>query len=179
MTGGVTVDIAGYLIGAQQDGQSITKDWEPLQPLIQGVIVQEMRNVMKDDGYLTEIYRDNWKGMTEIRHIFQEVLNPGSLTAWHLHATTTDRLFVSQGQMKIVLYDARKESTTLGCVNVFRLSIARPGLIVIPPGIWHGVMNIGSGIAVLLNLTDKAYEYENPDHWRLPPDTTQIPYRFV
>jgi hypothetical protein len=23
-----------------------------------------------------------------------------------------------------------------------------------------------------------AYEYENPDHWRLPADTAEIPYSF-
>jgi dTDP-4-dehydrorhamnose 3,5-epimerase len=27
-------------------------------------------------------------------------------------------------------------------------------------------------------MVDRAYTYEDPDHWRLPPDTREIPYRF-
>jgi len=173
------VPVLGYLPGAMRDVQSITKDWESLQPMIAGVIVREVRNVMTDNGYLTEIYRNDWMEMTEVHHVFQKVLNPGMLAAWHLHANTTDRLFVSMGQMKIVLYDARESSHTQGRINVFRFGTARPGFVVVPPGVWHGVMNIGTETSVLLNLTDKVYEYDDPDHWRLPPDTTQIPYRFT
>jgi dTDP-4-dehydrorhamnose 3,5-epimerase len=51
-------------------------------------------------------------------------------------------------------------------------------LLIIPPGVFHGVQNISSQPAVLLNLVDKAYQYEAPDHWRLPLDTDKIPYRF-
>lgn len=171
--------VLGYLPGATRDAQSITRDWEPLQPLIADVIVRQVRNVVKDGGYLTEIYRSDWEGMTEVSHVFQKILHPGEIGAWHLHVHTTDRLFVSTGITKVVLYDAREASSTQGLINVFRFGTARPGFVVVPPGIWHGVMNIGTEISVLLNLTDKVYEYEAPDHWRLPSDTTQIPYRFT
>lgn len=168
----------GYLPGTKQDRQSVTKDWESLQPLIEGVQVCEVRSVIKDNGHLTELYRSDWKGMTEIRHVFQETLIPGEITAWHLHDQTTDRLFVSMGLVKIVLYDAREDSPTQGFLNVFRFGTPRSGLVIIPPGIWHGVMNVGSELALLINLTDQVYEYENPDHWKLPFDTEQIPYCF-
>ncbi len=32
--------------------------------------------------------------------------------------------------------------------------------------------------AVIVNMPDRAYDYDNPDHWRLPPTTRQIPYTF-
>jgi dTDP-4-dehydrorhamnose 3,5-epimerase len=166
------------LPGARQDKQSVTKDWESVQPLIEGVLMHKMRNVMKDNGYLTEIFREEWEEGAEIKHIFQETLNPGEITAWHCHQNTTDRLFASLGSLKIVLYDARKESSTRGLLNVFRVGTAHPHLIVVPPGIWHGVMNIGPEISLIVNITDKVYEYESPDHWRLDEDTDQIPYSF-
>ena len=174
----IQTDFLGGLPGMKGDRQSVTADWESLQPIIDGVIVHQMRTVLKDDGALTELYRDHWENGGEIRHVFQEVLLPNSVTAWHIHRETTDRLFVSVGTVKIVLYDAREGSPTQGLLNVFRFGTARAALVTIPPSIWHGVMNIGSTDAVLLNLTDKPYEYENPDHWRLPPNTDQIPYSF-
>jgi dTDP-4-dehydrorhamnose 3,5-epimerase len=33
--------------------------------------------------------------------------------------------------------------------------------------------------ALVLNLVDRPYRYEDPDRWRLPPDTPEIPYRFT
>jgi len=174
----VEENIAGFLPGTKKDAQSITKDWESLQPLIEGVHIREMKNVIKHNGSLVELYREEWGGVVEVKHVFQEFINPQGITAWHLHHYTTDQLFVSVGTVKIVLYDAREGSKTKGLLNVFHYGSCRPGIVVVPPGVWHGVMNVGADMALLVNLTDKVYEYEDPDHYRLPPDTDEIPYRF-
>ena len=105
-------------------------------------------------------------------------MNPACVSGWHSHRATTDRLFVSQGMMLIVLYDAREDSPTHGHINEFRFGALRPGLISVPPKVWHAVRNISSERSVLLNLPDHAYNYEDPDHWRLPLETDQIPYKF-
>jgi dTDP-4-dehydrorhamnose 3,5-epimerase len=63
-------------------------------------------------------------------------------------------------------------------VNEFRVGSYRQELVIVPPGVWHGVRNFGPDNAILLNLVDRAYEYTSPDHWRLPIDTDQIPFRF-
>jgi len=170
----------GVLPGAARDAQSITADWSPLQPLIDGVVVREVRNVMKDNGYLTEVWRADWRlDSLDLAQVFQVVLAPGAISAWHAHRQATDRLFANHGQMKIVLFDARADSPTRNLINVFRCGSPRPQLIVVPPGVWHGVQNIGADPASLLNMPDRAYAYATPDHWRLPPDTERIPYSFT
>ena len=46
------------LVGAKQDGVSITKEWKPTTPsLIDGVIFQEIKPVLTAYGSLTEIFR--------------------------------------------------------------------------------------------------------------------------
>lgn len=167
-----------HLPGMKQDKQSVTTDWDSVQKVIDGVTLRQVRTVIKDDGALTELYRDHWENIGEIRHVFQEVLIPNAVSAWHMHLETTDRLFVSTGSVKIVLYDSREDSPTRGLLNVFRFGSMRPALLLVPPGIWHGIKNVGSTDSLLINLTDKVYAYEDPDHWRLPPNTDQIPYLF-
>ncbi|MGV3756801.1 MAG: cupin domain-containing protein [Verrucomicrobiota bacterium] len=172
--------LAGMIAESQKDGQSVTADWTQLQTLIDGVKLREVKHVSKENGYLTEIFRKDWALDTgEVDQVFQVSLLPGGLSAWHTHAVTIDRLFVNSGLVKVVLYDARADSPTYKMVNVFRLGTVRPGLVVIPPGVWHGVQNLGGEAGLVLNLVDKAYNYENPDHWRLPWDTDKIPYRFT
>jgi dTDP-4-dehydrorhamnose 3,5-epimerase len=170
----------GDLPGAKKDAQSITRDWQPLQRLIDAVLVREVKQVLKNNGNLTEVFRADWNlGDTGIGQVFQNIFHPGGISAWHVHARTTDRIFVNLGHLKVVLYDAREGSPTYGLINEFRFGTSRPGLLVVPPGVWHGVHNLGDTDAGLLNLVDHAYDYESPDHWRLPPDSPLIPYSFA
>jgi len=169
------------LKGTAQDEQSITKDWQLVgQDLIDGVLVREVVNVQRTFGYLVELYRADW-GLDEfgVDQVFQSILEPGGLSAWHAHAVTTDRLFINFGRMRIALYDARDDSPTFGKVNTFIYGAHRPALVVVPPRVWHGVQAVDkTGPSSLINIVDHAYLYDKPDHYRLPEDTDQIPYRF-
>lgn len=165
---------------ATKDAQSVTADWDVLQDVIAGVAIKDVRHVVKDNGFVTEVFRVDWElGANQaVAQIFQVALFPGAVSAWHRHGETTDRLFVNQGIVKVVLYDDRDDSPTARRLNVFRLGDLRPALLVVPPGVWHGVQNLGPTQASVLNAVDRAYAYADPDHWRLPPDAPEIPYRF-
>jgi dTDP-4-dehydrorhamnose 3,5-epimerase len=162
-----------------KDSQLVTDDWQKLQTVLAGVHMREVRHVPRDHGILTEIFRPHWDptGMP-IVHIYQSRLFPGAIGAWSCHARTTDRLFVSQGHLKIVLYDGRTDSRTHGELMELHVGDARPALLVIPPGVWHGLQNLGATDAMLLNCPTLAYSYEDPDHFRLPFDAHEIPYKW-
>jgi dTDP-4-dehydrorhamnose 3,5-epimerase len=168
------------LPGTVKDRQSVTRDWQTVdQPLIDGVAVVEVKNVVTSRGHLTEIYRADWNLTPgNVAQVFQTVLEPGAISAWHAHAKTTDRLFAAHGRILIVLYDARRGSPTYGRLNQFRFGAVRPALVTVPAGIWHGVQNVASSPSILLNLVSECYSYEDPDHYRLPIDTKEIPFQF-
>lgn len=167
------------LLGTK-DKQNINTEWDLThQERIAGVSVKEVKNVLKNNGVLTEIYRSDWNLDSEgVGQVFQVTLYVREISAWHAHAFNTDRLFVTTGGIKLVLYDGRKDSCTYGLINEFRLSPYRPALVVIPPKVWHGVQNISDQTSIVLNVVDKAYNYQDPDHWRLPINTGEIPYSF-
>jgi dTDP-4-dehydrorhamnose 3,5-epimerase len=168
----------GWLAGAQCDPQSVTRDWASVQPLIQDVIVKEVRNVTKNNGILTEVWRQDWQLDAEpLTQVFQNLVTGHAISSWHAHQFTTDRIFINFGLIKLVLYDGRTTSATHGMINEFRFGLVRPALVVVPPGVWHLVQNLEATPSLLLNLVDRAYDYEGPDHWRLPPENPVIPYR--
>lgn len=171
---------AWMLPGTVQDQQSITADWTPAQlHLIDGVVIKEIKNVPKGNGYLTEIFRCEWGlDAMPVDQVFQVALSPGGISAWHAHEVTTDRLFVSYGMVRIVLYDARADSPTRGVVNELKFGTTRPALVIVPPQVWHGVQNLWHDTSLILNLVDRAYRYEQPDHWRVPHDSPEIPYQW-
>ena len=156
------------LPNATQDKQSVSSDWKLVgRKLIDGVIVKEVRSIVRATRTLTEIWRGDWSAVSQrVDQVFQVVLQPGSISAWHAHGSTTDQLFVASGQLHLILYDSRADSPTNGLLNEFHLSDHRPMLVVVPPRIWHGIINRAAEQAILLNATDSAYSYESPDHWR-------------
>ena len=60
-----------------------------------------------------------------------------------------------------------------------QIGVERPCLVVVPCGVWHGVKNISAQPAMMLNAVDAAYDYKQPDHWRLPQSNPHIPFDFV
>jgi len=165
---------------AKKDAQVISEDWHLLKEIIQGVHIKEVLHVPRDHGVITEVFRPEWDptGMPVV-HLYQSRLFPGAIGAWSCHTRTTDRLFVNQGRIKAVLYDGREDSPTYRMINEVHLGDDRPALVTIPTGVWHGLQNLGSGDALVLNLPTEAYNYKDPDHWRLPYNTDEIPYQWV
>jgi dTDP-4-dehydrorhamnose 3,5-epimerase len=45
------------------------------------------------------------------------------------------------------------------------------GLVVIPPGVYHGWKNIGDDEASIISMPSQLYQYEEPDRWELPWDS--------
>ncbi len=111
--------------------------------------------------------------------MFRSEILPGAVSAWHSHDATTDRLFVARGELLIVLFDARDDSPTCGSINKFRFGVLRPALTLVPPGVWHGVRNVGVEAASLVDMVDRAYSYDEPDHWSVPEDSPDLPYDIV
>lgn len=167
------------LPGARKDDQQISEDWQKVGEKIENVSVREVRHVPRDHGVITEIFRPEWDptGLPVV-HVYQSRLFSGALGAWSCHRRSTDRLFVSQGHLKIVLYDDRDDSKSKGQIMEMHAGDVRPCLVVVPPGIWHGLQNLGHDDALVLNFPTEAYNYKDPDHYRLPYDSAEIPYQW-
>ena len=165
---------------AKKDDQQITSSWHKLQKTIDGVAIREVLHVPRSHGIITEIYRPEWDptGLPVVQ-TYQSRLFPGAIGAWSCHARSVDRLFVNGGLLKVVLFDGRDDGPTSGMVNEIYAGDARPMFIVIPTGVWHGLQNLGTTDALVLNFPTLAYDYEDPDHYRLPLDAPEIPYTWT
>jgi dTDP-4-dehydrorhamnose 3,5-epimerase len=168
------------LAGAKKDSQVVTPDWQMVRSTIEGVVAREVRHVPRDHGVITENYRAEWDPTgLPVGQVYQSRLYPGAIGAWSCHMKSIDRLFVNQGQLKVVLYDARPGSLSEGELMELHIGDFRPTFVVIPVGVWHGIQNVGPTDALMLNFPTHAYDYEDPDHWRLPYDSPEIPYTWT
>jgi dTDP-4-dehydrorhamnose 3,5-epimerase len=157
----------------------MTPEWDRVEERIEGVQTREVKNIVTGNGVTTELFRKDWGiASAEVTAMIYVTLRPGAVSAWHMHRLKTDHLFAVGGALRVVLWDDREDSSTRGRVDVLNLSPMRPMLVVIPPGVWHGVQVLGNEPGAFVNFFDREYDYEDPDDWRLPPDSTEVPYRF-
>ena len=164
---------------AEKDGQRVDAEWRYTDGHLEGVRVREVRNVVTRNGITTELFRPDWDVVDgSVEHMIHVALRPGAISAWHMHEHQTDHIFVVGGQIRLALFDDREDSSSRGQVELLHLSPMRPQLVVVPPRVWHGLQSLGPDSGCFVNFFDRPYLYEDPDEWRLPPDTPDIPYRF-
>lgn len=144
-------------------------------PRIVGARVIELGNVITRSGFMTEIFRTDWGIDISVRQVHWAQLNPGAVTDWHKHDRQTDHLVGVEGNIKLALWDDRADSASKGVAEVFRIGIVRPVMVVVPPGVWHGLRNESGACAGYINVTDMLYDYGNPDNWRLTPGSKEAP----
>lgn len=148
---------------------------------IEGLTLRLTRPVSHPHGHLTEVLREDWE-VTDapLVQVTLTTTFPGRVRAWGLHEFTTDRLFAANGSLCVVCYDGRPTSPTYGTVNEFFLGERNQGLVIIPPGVYHGWKNIGPDEASIISMPSRLYDHESPDRYELMWDSPQaqqiIPY---
>lgn len=167
------------LKGATRDGPTVNPDHSLARSYIDGVVVHDVRSIVTRNSLTTEAYRIDWPGVSaSLAQAIVVTMRPGAVSAWHMHRVQSDHFFVVVGALKAVFYDDREGSPTRGRVDELFLDRARACLVVLPPGVWHGIAPMGGVDATFLNFQDRLFDHADPDFWRLPPDTDAIPYRF-
>lgn len=163
--------------GSIPDAPSVAADGTTLAERIEGVLFRPAPTQADERGTLTEIFSEAW-GIPggAVRYAYELTLRTGQLRGWSVHEHQTDRLYFWDGCAKAALYDARAGSATEGLVDVRYVGAHARGLLVIPPGIYHAVRNVGSEELRFLNMPDPPYNHDAPDKYRLSSDSTAIPY---
>ncbi len=147
--------------------------------MIQGVTIKKLKYIPDERGRLMEILRSDDKIFKKFGQLYITTNYPGVVKAWHYHRKQTDNICCLKGKIKIALYDARNNSKTKGEINEFISGENDPMLISIPPGIYHGWKCISKTEAIIICLPTELYNYKKPDEYRLPPDTKDIPYKWI
>jgi dTDP-4-dehydrorhamnose 3,5-epimerase len=167
------------LDAATRDSQTVTPAGELVQEPLDGVRIRAATTQLDERGSICEIYNPDWDFTEEpLIFVYQTTIRPGQIKGWVLHLDQDDRLFFSTGDVKVVLYDARPESPTFGRMNAHTFGETRRALLRIPAGVYHALQNVGERDALFINLPTQPYQHENPDKYRLPLDTPEIPYTF-
>lgn len=163
----------------RRDQGTVDPTGTPLAPLPDGVTFRDAVTHVDDRGTVFELFDTRWDWHPDplvFSYVF--TIRPGVVKGWGMHKEHEDRYFIVSGELEVVLYDAREDSPTRGLVASVVLSGHRRRLMNIPAGIWHADRNLGETDVMVVNFPTIHYDHANPDKYRLPLDTDQIPYEW-
>jgi len=160
----------------------------PASQRIEGVRVKKLPVIADERGRLTIFMRSDDNLFERFGQVYTSTAFPGVIKAWHFHRKQVDHLCALCGKIRLVLYDCRNEklgfghqgeaSMTSGLINEFIMTPENPLLVKIPAMVLHGIQNIGEKESMILNVTNIAYQNDNPDVFRLTFDDKVIPWKW-
>jgi dTDP-4-dehydrorhamnose 3,5-epimerase len=168
------------LQAAARDAKTVTVEGRSVNALIEGVSFRDLPTQVDERGAVMEMYDLRWNWHPEpLVFSYCFTVRPGIVKGWGLHKRHEDRYCLLHGEMELVLYDVRPESSTCGLLSRIVLSEYNRRLVNIPRFVWHADHNIGTRDALVVNFPTEPYDHDNPDKYRLPIDTPLIPHKFV
>jgi len=144
--------------------------------VIEGVEIKQLTKHADERGSLMELLRCDDAIFRKFGQAYVSLNYPGVVRGWHYHKKQDDHFAVVKGMAKVALYDAREGSSTQGEVDEFFLGEQNNILLKIPVGVMHGYKTVGAEPSLLINFPSETYDPQQPDEYRLPWDTDQIPY---
>ena len=146
--------------------------------MIDGARLTPLKVHPDERGRLMEMFRCDEPDFERFGQVYVTAAYPGVVKAWHYHKKQTDNFICVQGMMKVVLYDSREGSPTKGQVSEFFLGQWNPARLRIPPNVYHGFKCISTQEAMIINVPTEVYNPKDPDEYRLPAHSTEIPYKW-
>lgn len=136
--------------------------------LIYDVVAYPLKVNRDSRGILVETLKTNWSEVFGPNRPFAQsyysITKAGVARdedVWHRHPHQEDRFVVIQGDIVVAIYDWRKESSTYGKLNLFKMgeSEGEDGqyLLLIPRNTLHGFCVVSKKTAILLNFPTLLY----------------------
>ena len=138
--------------------------------MIDGVQLIPRTRHADDRGYVTEILRSDEDHFAKFGQAYVTACYAGVVKAWHRHNKQIDYFYAVSGTVKVGLYDDREGSPTRGEYQTVMLGeCGANAQLVIPAGIWHGLMAMHT-FSMVLNVPTEVYDHAAPDEERVAWD---------
>ena len=144
---------------------------------IEGVIIQNLKIISDDRGSVLHMLREDSSLFTVFGEIYFSEINPKTIKAWKLHKSLTQNIAVLMGKIRLVLYDNRPSSKTLG--QIIEHEIGRDSnycLVQIPPMLWYGFQSLDNQKALIANCTDQPHDPLESESISI--DSNKIPFQW-
>ena len=125
---------------------------------IHDVKITPLKIISDNRGKVMHMLRKDSDVFDKFGEIYFSTINYESIKAWHLHKESTLNYVCIKGNVKLVLYDDRKESPTKGILQEIILTPKNYFLVTIPPMIWNGFKGLDKEESIIANCLNMPHD---------------------
>jgi len=142
--------------------------------MIEGVKIISLKKIRDERGCVMHMVRNDSPNFVKFGEIYFSKVYPDAIKGWHLHHKMTLNYAVVVGNIKLVLYDRRKNSKTYKELQEIFIGEDNYCLVSIPPGVINGFKAVGNKMAIVANCADLPYDKDEIE--RIDPFDKEIGY---
>lgn len=144
--------------------------------MIDGVTIIPLRTILDERGLVRHMMKATDPHFRQFGEIYFSQIFPGAIKAWHVHHRMELNYAVISGNIKLVLFDDRKDSSTYKQIQEIFMGEDNYVLITIPVNVVNGFKAIGNQKAIVANCSTIPHD---PDEiQRFDPFDKKIGYNW-
>lgn len=141
--------------------------------MIEDVFIKPLKIFSDERGKVMHMLQCSAAFLKQFGEIYFSIINAGFIKGWKKHLKMTQHFAVPVGNIKLVLYDDRENSSTKGEIQEIYIGTENYQLIRIPPLVWYSFKAIDNRFALVANCTDLPYDPNeviniDPFHKKIP-----------
>tara|TARA_B110000444_G_C18789623_1_gene571801 strand:+ start:149 stop:595 length:447 start_codon:yes stop_codon:yes gene_type:complete len=118
---------------------------------IDGVKITPLKIIADNRGKVMHMLRSDTEAFKKFGEIYFSTIYENSIKAWHLHKEATLNYACIKGEVKLVLFDDRKNSLSKGQYQELVLGQKDYFLVTIPSNVWNGFKGIDASESIIAN----------------------------
>ena len=142
--------------------------------MIDGVRIIPLKTFLDERGLVRHMLKCTDPHFTMFGEIYFSAIFPGAIKGWHVHRKMELNYAAISGNIKLVLYDDRKDSPTYKKLQEIFMGEDNYVLVKIPPHVVNGFKAIGNARAIVANCSDIPHDPEEIE--RFDPFDPRIGY---
>jgi dTDP-4-dehydrorhamnose 3,5-epimerase len=142
--------------------------------VIQGAQVVPLRRIPDERGTVMHMLKRTDPHFRQFGEIYFSTVYREVVKGWHRHREMTLNYACVFGRVKLVLYDERQGSESVGELIEIFLGPDNYSLVVIPPGVWNGFKGMTDPYAIVANACTHPHDPMRSE--RIDPRDPRIPY---
>lgn len=143
---------------------------------MEGVLIKPLKVFSDERGKVMHMLGSDDPLFKQFGEVYFSIVNPGIIKGWKKHSKMTQHFAVPIGNIKLVLYDDRENSSTKGEIQEIFIGIENYQLVRIPPLICYSFKAIGNEFALIANCTDLSHDPNEVTN--IEPFDKRIPYNW-
>ncbi len=125
--------------------------WRKKKMAIEGVKIIPLRRIPDERGCIHHMLKETDPHFERFGEIYFSTIYPGAVKAWHNHLKMTLNYACIVGNIKLALYDSRKNSKTYKELQEIFIGEKNYCLVIVPPGVINGFKAVGGEKAIVAN----------------------------